>query len=129
MPPGGEGGGERREAFELEEERRGRGQRSSSSPVLFVLLSCEGRDLLGADQWRGLAALSGIIGTGALSLVRPLSLRHLVDGRQFLPGIFLVIIVFLHVFIVVVVVSQNWEGFLSKTVKNVSMLFQLKGFE
>jgi len=110
LAPGGEGGGERGEAVQLE-EKRGRGERaSSSSPVLSApLLLRQGRDLFGADQWSVLAALSArVVGAGAVLPVRPLSLWHLVDGRQLLAGIFIIIVLFLHVYLIVV--GQNWEG-------------------
>lgn len=89
VTPRGEGGVQRGEATEGEQRRR----RHQSSPS-FILLFLERRDLLCADQWRTVAALSsGVVGAGAVFVVRPLSLRQLVDGRQLVVTRVIIIVI------------------------------------
>lgn len=72
VTPRRERGVQRGEAAEREQRRR-------RHHFLFL----ERWDLLGADWRRATAALPpGVVGAGAVSVVRSLSLRQLVDGRQ-----------------------------------------------
>lgn len=98
VTPRGEGGVQRGEATEGEKRRR----RHQPSPS-FILLFLERRDLLGADQWRAPAALpSGVVGAGAVFVVRSFSLRELVDGRQLVTMRVIIIIV-------VIIIIQTYK--------------------
>lgn len=96
VTPRREGGVERGEASEWEKRRR---RHQSSPSVIFLFL--ERRDLLCADQWCTPAALSsGVVGAGAVFVVRALALRELVDGRQ---------LVAMRVVVIIIIIIQAYK--------------------